>query len=159
MTLSIMKPIVLAAFLAASPALATQMPGQTPGQTPDHQTPDQMPETSLADNASQADSVLAANTLAQGQSVRAIEMLEANLEQSPDDPALLINLGIAHAQTGNEDGARKLFQAALSSRHSVDLDTANGMTTDSRRLARQALTMLDRGEFAPASPDQLTWPR
>ena len=41
----------------------------------------------------------------------------------------------------------------------VELDTADGTATDSRRLARKALKMLDRGEFRTAalSTGQLTY--
>ena len=54
---------------------------------------------------------------------------------------------IAQAQRGNNAEARTLFEAAMRSREVVDLETANGSATDSRRLARLALAMLDRGEF------------
>ena len=101
------------------------------------------------------DAGLASANLADGEALKAIQMLEAQLMQYPGDPALLINLGIAHAQTGNEAEARAQFDAALTSRDVIELDTADGRTTDSRRLARQAIAMLKRGEFrAPA--DKLT---
>lgn len=96
-----------------------------------------------------SDEGLASETLADGQSLRAISMLEAELAQHPGDPALLINLGIAHAQRGNDAEARTSFEAALASRNVIELETADGRTTDSRRLARQAIAMLDRGEFRP----------
>jgi hypothetical protein len=38
----------------------------------------------------------------------------------------------------------------------VELDTADGSATDSRRLARKALKMLERGEFRSRS-EQLTY--
>ena len=38
----------------------------------------------------------------------------------------------------------------MRARDVIELETANGSTTDSRRLARHALAMLDRGEFRPA---------
>ena len=85
-------------------------------------------------------------------------MLKAELEEHPGDPALLINLGIAYAQNGSTAEARKSFEAALASREVVELETANGTATDSRRLARRALAMLSRGEFRPsgAGSDRLT---
>ncbi len=97
---------------------------------------------------------LAAQTLADGETTRAIALLKAELAQDPDDPALLINLGIAQAQAGMEEQARASFNSALASRNPVELATANGRLTDSRSLARQAIVMLDRGEFRSTS--QLT---
>ncbi|MEM1051115.1 MAG: hypothetical protein AAGI28_03380, partial [Pseudomonadota bacterium] len=90
---------------------------------------------------------LAVAALADGKSLAAISQLEVELKQDPSDPALLINLGIAYAQSGDEIAAHAHFEAALRSRQVIDLDTANGRTTDSRKLARVALAMLARGEF------------
>lgn len=98
-----------------------------------------------------SDAGLAAAALSEGESLRAISMLRAELEEYPGDPALLINLGIAYAQNGNVAEARANFEAAMSGREMTELETANGTTTDSRRLARRALAMLDRGEFRPAN--------
>ena len=109
----------------------------------------------FAQKEANEDAWLASASLADGEAVKAIGMLEAQLKQSPGDPALLINLGIAHAQTGNEAEAREQFDAALASRDVIELDTADGRTTNSRRLARQAIAVLERGEFRPAA-DQLT---
>lgn len=97
---------------------------------------------------------LGAVSLANGNELRAIRALEKQLEANPDDPALLINLGIAHATLGDEDKARQLFKAAMESRERIELETADGYAMDSRRLARKAIGMLDRGEFRPAN--QLT---
>lgn len=101
---------------------------------------------------------LASTALADGKALTAIELLQTELKESPQDPAILINLGIAYAQTGSEAEARTHFEAALTSRQVIELDTANGRTTDSRRLARQAISMLDRGEFRPSArqTDQLS---
>lgn len=137
MTISIMTPVGLAALLAASVTMA--QPSDPPA-------------------VFQSDAGLAAEILADGESVRAIAMLKAELEEHPGDPALLINLGIAYAQNGSTAEARKSFEAALASREVVELETANGTATDSRRLARRALAMLSRGEFRPsgAGSDRLT---
>lgn len=90
---------------------------------------------------------LAVAALANGQSDRAIRKLEQQLAESPSDPALLINLGIAFAQQGDKSKARAMFKAAMDSPEQFDLETADGSATDSRRLARKAMAMLDRGEF------------
>ena len=134
MALSLAKPIAFAAALIAAPLAAE-------GLGADQQ------------RDSQAEAELAADTLAQGHALRAIAFLEGELEEQPGDPALLINLGIAHAQLGNEDDARECFEAVMASRDVIELETAEGSTTDSRRLARRALAMLDRGAFAPAQTD------
>lgn len=111
-----------------------------------------------AQTAPSEDPQLAAASLADGESVRAIAVLKTALEKAPGDPALLINLGIAYAQSGSDAEARASFEAAMSARDSVELETANGTAIDSRRLARRALGMLERGEFRPANGgrDQLT---
>lgn len=124
MTLSKIAPLAIAAALAA----ATTAP-------------------LAAQTATTSDVGLAAETLSDGRTMQAIAQIEAELAVNPGDPALLINLGIAQAQRGNNAEARTLFEAAMRSREVVDLETANGSATDSRRLARLALAMLDRGEF------------
>ena len=100
---------------------------------------------------------LAADSLAAGRKGEAIAALTRAIAEDPNDPAVLINLGIAYAQQGDDAKARAAFEQALSSRP-IDLDIADGTSTDSRRLARKAIRMLDRGEFrvAAARKDQLT---
>ncbi len=104
-------------------------------------------------SAQSGDGQLAAQTLSDGESVRAIAQLRAALDQSPGDPALLINLGIAYAQSGSDAEALEAFEAAMSSRDVVELETAEGRATDSRRLARRAIRMLERGEFRTGGQD------
>lgn len=98
---------------------------------------------------STADEELASATLASGEIEAAARKLEEALRDAPEDPALLINLGIAKANTGEMDAARDLFTRALTSDEPIELETAEGKSTDSRRLAREALSMLDRGAFRP----------
>jgi tetratricopeptide (TPR) repeat protein len=102
---------------------------------------------------------LAAQPLAAGRGDQALAMLEKASAANPHDAAVLINLGIAYAQAGDDTKARAAFQAALTCHEVVELDTADGTTTDSRRLARKAIKMLERGEFRPASAraEQLTY--
>lgn len=109
--------------------------------------------------AAEAAPELAAGTIAAGRAQLAIPALEKASAADPRDAAVLINLGIAYAQTGNEVRAREAFQQALACEDVVELDTANGTATDSRRLARKALKMLERGEFRTAalSTGQLTY--
>jgi tetratricopeptide (TPR) repeat protein len=95
----------------------------------------------------------AAGTLAKGRQDDAIRMLERECAAAPDDAAILINLGIAYAQAGEEERAADLFEAALVSDDVVLLQTASGEETDSRRLARKAMRMLRDGEFRPASAE------
>lgn len=97
---------------------------------------------------------LAAQPLAQGRAEQAMAMLEKASAADPDDAAVLINLGIAYAQMGHETKARAAFEKALACREVVELETADGSATDSRRLARTAIKMLERGEFRSA---QLTY--
>jgi tetratricopeptide (TPR) repeat protein len=102
---------------------------------------------------------LAAQPLAAGREAEAMAVLEKASAADPHDAAVLINLGIAYAQAGDDTKARSAFEAALACHEVVELDTADGTSTDSRRLARKAIKMLERGEFRPASArrEQLTY--
>lgn len=82
----------------------------------------------------------------------AIAILEKSRLSDPEDPAVLINLGIAYAQIGKEAEARALFDAALTKRAAFDLAISSGQVTDSRQLARRAIRMLERGEFRTPAP-------
>lgn len=86
--------------------------------------------------------------LAVGEDRRAIEIIEANESLDADDPARLINLGIAHARIGDEAAARELFRSAANSDQRMELETATGEWEDSRMLAKIALRKLDNGEFS-----------
>jgi hypothetical protein len=88
--------------------------------------------------------------LVAGQDDSAIALIEAQSADT-DDPARLINLGIAYARIGNAQQAKAMFEAALRVSERVELETATGEWVDSRVLARHALAMLDRGQLARAS--------
>lgn len=88
--------------------------------------------------------------LADGRDAAAIVLIEGENPEA-GDPARLINLGIAYARRGETKKARSLFEAAYYARDRVELETATGEWIDSRTLARQAIAMLDRGQFAPGS--------
>ena len=98
---------------------------------------------------------LAAQPLAQGRTDKALAMLEQASIADPHDAAVLINLGIAYAHMGEDAKARAAFEQALACHEVVELQTADGSDTDSRRLARKAIRMLERGEFR--SPQQFTY--
>jgi tetratricopeptide (TPR) repeat protein len=102
---------------------------------------------------------LAAQTLAAGREDEALAVLQRASAADPHDAAVLINLGIAYAHKGDDAKARAAFEAALACHEVVELDTADGSATDSRRLARKALKMLERGEFRTAAmrSEQLTY--
>jgi len=131
--------IMKTAFVAGAFALAFAMPAQA-----------QEARSGVSSDQ------LAARALAEGRQDDAIRALERQLAQSPDDAALLINLGIAYAHAGDEEQAHDLFEAALVSDDVVLLRTAEGDETDSRRLARKALQMLRAGEFRPAPKETLS---
>lgn len=86
--------------------------------------------------------------LVDGRNHAAIETIESNTAIAEDDPARLLNLGVAKARVGDYEAARAHFQAVIECEERVELETAEGKWVDSRHLARKALTMLDRGEFA-----------
>jgi Flp pilus assembly protein TadD len=97
--------------------------------------------------------------MAAGRMDEALATLEKASAAKPHDAALLINLGIAYAHRGEEMRARAAFEQAAACHEVIELTTANGSVTDSRRLARKALKMLARGEFVvqPARGGQLTY--
>lgn len=97
---------------------------------------------------------LAVQPLAAGRAAQALATLEKASAADPHDAAVLINLGIAYAHAGDDAKARAAFERALACHEVVELDTADGTATDSRRLAKKAIRMLERGEFRPTS--QLT---
>ena len=85
--------------------------------------------------------------LAANRNAAAIERIESNDALKEQDPARLINLGIAHARQGRTEVAREMFErAAWADR--LDLETGSGAWIDSRDLALRALAALDRGDFA-----------
>lgn len=94
--------------------------------------------------------------LAANRNQAAIAVLEEAADAEADDPARLINLGIAYARAGREQEARDLFRSAARSETALRLEVAGGDWVDSRDLARRALRMLDRGEFAPSSSSRVT---
>lgn len=82
-----------------------------------------------------------------GRDHAAIAKIEANSSVDAEDPARLINLGVARARTGDYEAARELFEAVITHNERIELETAQGKWVDSRNLARKAISMLDRGEF------------
>ncbi|MEM7664966.1 MAG: hypothetical protein AAF250_03850 [Pseudomonadota bacterium] len=108
-----------------------------------------------AQQTDRTETEFASKTLASGNQTAAIAALEAQREAAPEDPGVLINLGIAYAHLGDDQKAASLFEAALVSSDPIELETADGNLTDSRRLARKAMRMLAQGEFRPAA-DRLT---
>jgi Tfp pilus assembly protein PilF len=131
-------PMSITAFaLALIAAPAVQLPFAGPAPIPQQ-------------SAAVAPGDLAAQPLAQGRADMALVMLEQARIADPHDAAVLINLGIAYAQMGDEAKARAAFEQALACDEVVELETADGTATDSRRLARKAIKMLERGEFRAA---------
>lgn len=86
--------------------------------------------------------------LTTGENESAIAQLEAALEQTPGDPALLINLGTAYSREGRFDEARDAFRKAVASEDRYRVQLADGSWEDSHRVARLALDSLDRTAFA-----------
>lgn len=86
--------------------------------------------------------------LTAGANGNAIAQLEAALERTPGDPALLINLGTAYSREGRFDEAREAFRGAMDAEDRYRVQLADGSWEDSRRVARMALDSLDRTAFA-----------
>lgn len=104
--------------------------------------------TAATQDASAERADAAYEELAAGRTQGAIARLEASLEQTPGDPALLINLGTAYAREGRMDEARDAFRAAISAEDRYRVELPDGTWEDSRRVARLALDSLDRTALA-----------
>jgi len=86
--------------------------------------------------------------VSQGRDASAIARIDADQALENDDPAQLINLGIAFARQGETAKARTMFEAAVESSNRFELETATGDWVDSRQLARRALASLENGELS-----------
>ncbi len=84
--------------------------------------------------------------LVAGNDLAALAAIE-NSDLANDDPAKLINHGIALARLGQEDAARAKFAEAAALRDRYRLETAGGQWVDSRVLARRGLAMVDGQDF------------
>jgi cytochrome c-type biogenesis protein CcmH/NrfG len=91
--------------------------------------------------------------LSTGKPAEAAAMLEANLRETPHDPATLINLGTAYAQLGDKPRAEQAFRSALTSPTRYQLELADGSWDDSRAVARRGLERLDSGPALAALGD------
>jgi Flp pilus assembly protein TadD len=99
-------------------------------------------------DASQEGSEAAYEQLAAGENQGAIARIEAALEQTPGDPALLINLGTAYAREGRMNEARDAFRNAIAAEDRYRVQLPDGSWEDSRKVARLALDSLDRTALA-----------
>jgi len=81
--------------------------------------------------------------LAAGDAATAVTELEAELQDHPGDPAILINLGTAHSMLGNYERAEFYYHAARESQDSYRLELADGRWVDSRDAARLALATVE----------------
>lgn len=93
------------------------------------------------------DSGVGYEALMEGEVATAITEIEANQTLEADDPARLINLGVAYAWLGQTANARAAFETAMRGEERVNLETSDGEWKDSRHLARLALKKLDNGEL------------
>ena len=94
---------------------------------------------------------VAFDQLAAGENRAAIVEITQNDTLDNNDPARLLNLGVAYAREGEIEQARELFRAAVFSDERQLLETASGEWVDSRVLARLALAKLNGGEFGDST--------
>ena len=78
----------------------------------------------------------------------ASEEIEVAAVLDSGDPVQLLNRGVDYARQGDTEQARAMFTRVADNRMRYQMETADGSWADSRNLARKALGMLDRGEFA-----------
>jgi len=70
------------------------------------------------------------------------------LVESETDPATLLNLGVELAMAGETEAARAAFNKVRQMRVDYTLETTDGRYVYPADLARDALDMLAKGEFA-----------
>lgn len=87
---------------------------------------------------------VAYDALVRGDAASAKADLEARLESQPGDPALLINLGAAHAKLGQMREAQAAYLAAADSDLNYRLELSDGRWMEARRAARLALRTLEQ---------------
>ena len=81
---------------------------------------------------------VAYDQLVEGDYDAAIAELEEELADNPGDPAILINLGSAHAAAGNLERAEFYYTAARETDEHYELELADGRWIDSREAAALA---------------------
>ncbi|UVI39260.1 hypothetical protein [Qipengyuania spongiae] len=91
---------------------------------------------------------VATEELVAGRDAAAIATIMTNDRLEETDPARLINLGVAHARKGDNEQARRYFEAAMQADGTLFLETTEGQWIKARRIAARSLAMLNRGEFA-----------
>lgn len=116
-------PLVAAALLAQAAFVAPATGHQAP-----------------ADSGGYSD--VAYSELAAGKARTALAKLEQGGAARSQDPATLINLGSAYAETGQTGRAMAIYQAAIQSPQRYDLQMADGSWVDSREAARMAVRRL-----------------
>lgn len=89
-----------------------------------------------------AEGSLGFSAIMKGDYSKAIDQIEHDNQEAPDDPAKLINLGHAHAQLGETVQAKRYYEAALTTKKSFDLILADGRIMNSREAARKALRQI-----------------
>ena len=89
-----------------------------------------------------AEGSLGFSAIMQGDYSKAIDQIEHDNQEAPNDPAKLINLGHAHAQLGETAQAKRYYEAALTTKKSFDLILADGRVMNSRQAARKALRQI-----------------
>ena len=88
---------------------------------------------------------LAYETLMSADYALAEKQLRADVRVHRNDPAKLINYGLALAKTGHLDAARKAFNQVLAE-DEVELIMADGSTLASHDVARRGLRMVKSGQ-------------
>ena len=95
--------------------------------------------------SSEGDYEIGYEELIADENAEALAIIERGDVLAHDDPARLINHGVALARTGQLAAAREKFSAVALHRERLELETNSGGWVDSRNLAERALAMIDAG--------------
>lgn len=88
---------------------------------------------------------LAVAAIERGDWNAAERLLTEDRQIDRDSPARLINLGRVYAATGRTDEAILIWQRALAAPVHAEVQTADGRTTRTDRIAREAIALHGRG--------------
>ena len=79
------------------------------------------------------------SALLAGDNEGAIRSIKSDTNVRHDDPAQMLNLGLAYERTGDFDAARQQYREVLAQTRSAKLVLSNGAVVDSHDLAEKGL--------------------
>lgn len=82
--------------------------------------------------------------LVSGDNEAAIRSIKSDTNVRHNDPAQMLNLGLAYERTGDFEGARRQYRDVLTQSRSAKLVLSNGAVVDSHDLAEMGLGRVEK---------------